>query len=172
VDGTRFDTLAKALFRAVSRRHVLVSSLAGAVSVWASEGDGFAKGEPHEGSNRHAVRAEKKHKKKKGNKKKHNGDACPADGPCLQPCDDGVDCPVDTTCRNGVCVLGCDGHLDCALGKLCQAGQCVPGCQYDADCPWGAICGSSNQCEPGCNAASDCPVERPHCDGHQCYAWP
>jgi hypothetical protein len=49
----------------------------------------------------------------------------------------------------------------------------VPGCQYDADCPPGGSCGSSNQCEPGeCDADADCPVERPHCDGHMCYAWP
>ena len=153
MDGTRFDTLAKALFRAASRRHALVSSLAGTVSVLASAGGGFAKRNHHKRPNHHTVRDEKKKKKKK--KKGGGGGALPpaSPPPPSPPPSPSPPCVPESqasTCVGAACGRvwnnNCGQPVTCACqrGYDCLTnGTCARRCAGSGDC---AGCGGNVAC--------------------------
>jgi hypothetical protein len=164
MDGSRFDTLSRALVRDHSRRGLtrLLGGLVlgGSLAVRGSPAD-EAKG-----------KGKKHHKKHRG----RSGPTCPegqkpCQGGCIpsNQCCENSDCPGGRICQSGACVcpperpLVCPGTSVCAQccslddchpvgsadGLACQGGQCVCTVAGTRRCPNGA-CGS-------CCSDSDCP---------------
>lgn len=90
---------------------------------------------------------------------------CRADGYCVDPACEMVECVEGEICRDGSCVDPCDGVV-CPYARQCRAGRCVDPCA-------GVTCGDNEACVQGaclttceCNGCPDgeyCNVEAKQC---------
>jgi len=108
------------------------------------------------------------------------GDGCSACFP--KACEDFLDCPNATDCREGRCQLRteptCSADAPCAEGLECDLQQCGA-CEPPCDCVTSADCGDGERCLdcaciPGCKNDGDCQlprrchVESGECRGCEC----
>jgi hypothetical protein len=161
MDPSRFDTLARSLTTASSRRIALLALVTGLVAPFAPDLDAGATrrkrrnmgGNPrrsaqHESTNRLGME-KKKGKKKKKKKKTTLTPTSPAPPTCTPNCSGGRNCGAN----------GCGGVCGACSGTETCGGGGMPG-----------VCGSSSACTPACTGGRDCqsngtctcPPEKPH----------
>ena len=113
------------------------------------------------------------------------GEACNADGVCVESACVDVNCPANQRCLGGECLDACGGvtcpHnqqcvagrctdlcdvLECAMGEVCVDGQCVAQCPC-RPCAADEICGADGSCTPvGCDIVTCDPGF--YCSGGEC----
>jgi hypothetical protein len=109
------------------------------------------------------------------------GFECIESGLCVEKSCIGVECPVETRCRDGECVSACGGVV-CPYGQKCVGGTCLDPCtnvvcdsgfvcvqgvcQHCECCNTGLVC-RDNVCTEAACATVSCAAGQ-HCEAGQC----